>query len=129
MAIFKKRWAVPHKRAKGQKFYVEREPYEAKGKTYFSHFMKNKVRGIDFKIQLAPPDFGGYKVLEIVYGPDNKAELIVKPFEIADPKTGQTITGNTYSIQSVDKETGEMFECAVKPMKKFDKDLLKMLFH
>ncbi len=113
--------------AKEQKLYVEREPYEAKGKTYYSHFIKGVIRGTEVKILLAPPDNGGYTVLDIVYGGDNKADLIIKPFEMKNEKTGELITGNSYAVQTVDKETGEIYECAVKPLRNSDKNLLKML--
>ncbi|MDD3831652.1 MAG: hypothetical protein PHW00_03225 [Clostridia bacterium] len=109
-----------------QNLYVEREPYEAKGKTYFSHYIKGNIRGTDVKILLAPPDNGGYTVLDIVYNGENTADFIVKPFEMKND-AGETIKGNTYSVQSIDKETGEIYECAVKPLRNSDKNLLKML--
>lgn len=110
-----------------KQLYVEREPYEAKGKTYFSHYIKGTIRGTDVKILLAPPDNGGYTVLDIVYNGENTADLIVKPFEMKNEKTGELITGNTYAVQSIDEETGEIYECAVKPLRGSDKNLLKML--
>lgn len=113
--------------AKEQKLFVEREPYEAKGKTYFSHYIKGNIRGTDVKILLAPPDNGGYTVLDIVYNGENTADLVIKPFEMKNEKTGEIISGNTYAVQTVDKETGEIYECAVKPLRNSDKNLLKML--
>lgn len=109
-----------------KQLYVEREPYEAKGKTYFSHYIKGTIRGTDVKILLAPPDNGGYTVLDIVYNGVNTADLIVKPFEMKNEKTGELITGNTYFVQTIDKETGD-YECSVKPLRNSDKNLLKML--
>lgn len=110
--------------------YVERETFEANGKTYFSYFIKGEVRGREVKIGIAPPDSdtdkGGYTVLDLVFGTAEKAELILKPYEIKDEKTKKVISGNTYAIRTVD-ENGEIYECAVKPARTSDKALLAML--
>ena len=49
------------------KIMVEREPYEKDGKTFQSYFIKGTVRGVDFRVRIVPPDYGGYTVLDIVY--------------------------------------------------------------
>ena len=114
-----------------KQFYVERETFEKDDKTYYSYFIKGTIRGREVKIGMAPPtndtDKGGYTVLDLVFGNADKAELIVKPFEIKDEKTKKVISGNTYAIQTVDEETGEVYECAVKPFRTSDKMLLNML--
>lgn len=111
---------------KTQAIYVERETFEKDGKSYFSYFIKGQVRGKDVKVAIVPPDRGGYTVLDIVFGGADKAELTSKPFEIKDDATGKVIKGNTYAIQTVD-ETGETYECTVKPYRNSDKMLLTML--
>lgn len=108
-------------------FKVIREQYESKGKTFNSHFIKGQIKGIDVKVLLAPQDFGGYAVLDIVFFDTNEADLVVKPFELQNEKTGEVVKGNTYFVQTQDNETGEMFECKVKPLRPSDKNLLSML--
>ncbi|MBE5734302.1 MAG: hypothetical protein E7347_04555 [Clostridiales bacterium] len=113
-----------------EKMFVEREPYKAKdGNTYFSYFIKGVIRGKEVKIQIAPPnkdtDFGGYTVLDIVFGDSNVAELVVTPYEMKD-EAGNIRTGNTYGVRNVD-ETGEVYECKIKPFRTSDKALIKML--
>ncbi len=49
------------------KIVVEREPFEKKGKVYQNYFIRGNVRGIDIRVLVVPPDFGGYTVLDIVY--------------------------------------------------------------
>ena len=72
-----------------------------------------------------PPDFGGYKLLEIVFNGEKEAELAVTPFELkAD--NGDIISGNTYKVVSYD-EDGTEYECPVKPARASDKIFLKML--
>ena len=105
---------------------VERETYEKNGKEYFSYFVKGNVRGKDVKASVMPLDIGGYTVLDIVFGSDMKAELVLNPYEIKDEKTGAVMSGNTYSVRSVD-ENGETYECRVKPSKNSDKSLLNMI--
>lgn len=109
-----------------KQIFVERETYEKNDKTYYSYFIKGQVRGRDVRVAIVPPDFGGYTVLEIVFGDEMAAELTQMPYEIKDKSTGKVIKGNTYGVRSVD-ENGEVYECAVKPYRSSDKALLNML--
>lgn len=111
---------------KENQIMVERETFEKNGKTYFSYFVRGKIRGKEVKVAVVPPDKGGYAVLDIVFGNEMKAELVSTPFEIKDDATGKSIKGNTYSVRTVD-ENGEVFECNVKPYRNSDKTLLNMI--
>ena len=83
------------------------------------------MRGFDVVAAVKPPDFGGYKLLEIVFNGEKEAELAVTPFELkAD--NGDIISGNTYKVVSYD-EDGTEYECPVKPARASDKIFLKML--
>ena len=110
------------------KIMVEREPYEKDGKTYQSYFIKGTVRGVDFRVRIVPPDFGGYTVLDIVYAGEREAELVLVPYEITDEKTGRVTKGNSYAVHSED-EDGTVYECKIMPFRKSDKDLLQMLLN
>lgn len=110
---------------KNTKIFVEREAYEKNENTYFGYFIKGVVRGKDVKVLISPPDVGGYAVLDIVFGNENKAELVVTPYEMKDA-AGNLISGNTYAVRSVD-ENGEIYECSIKPFRKSDKSLLNMI--
>ncbi len=112
--------------AENKQIYVERGTFEKDGKTYYSYFIKGKVRGKDVRVAIVPPDKGGYAVLDIVFGDAMSAELVAKPYEIKDDSTGKVITGNSYAVRSVD-ENGEEYECAVKPFRSSDKALMNML--
>lgn len=111
---------------KENQIVVERETFEKDGKTYFSYFIKGNLRGKDVRVAVVPPDKGGYAVLDIVFGNEMKADLVVKPFEIKDEATGNVVKGNTYGVRTVD-ENGEVFECSIKPYRNSDKTLLTML--
>ena len=108
-----------------KKIFVEREVYEKDGKEYFSYFIKGVVRGKEVRILIAPPDKGGYTVLDIVFGNEMSAELTLTPYEIKDD-SGKVLKGNTYGVRSVD-EDGQIYECKVKPLRDSDKSLLNML--
>ena len=108
------------------KIKVERETFEKDGKTFFSYFIKGQIRGKDVRILVTPPDKGGFAVLDIVFGNEMQADLIVNPYEIKDDATGNVIKGNTYAVHSVD-ENGEVYECSIKPFRQSDKALLNML--
>lgn len=105
---------------------VERDTFEKNDRTYFSYFIKGKVRGKDVRVAIVPPDKGGYTVLDIVFGEAMAAELVVKPYEIKDDATGKVLAGNSYAVRTQD-ESGEVYECAVKPFRSSDKSLLNML--
>lgn len=105
---------------------VERETFEKDGNTYFSYFIKGKIRGKDVRILVSPPDKGGFTVLDIVFGNEMQADLVVNPYEIKDEASGNVIKGNTYAVHSVD-ENGEVYECTIKPFRQSDKALLNML--
>jgi len=111
---------------KKNKIVVERETFVQEDKTYYSYFIKGKLRGKDVKIAVVPPDKGGYTVLDIVFGNEMKADLVLNPFEIKDEATGKVIKGNTYLVRTTD-ENGEIYECNVKPYRNTDKTLLTML--
>ena len=105
--------------------YVERELIEKNGKSFYTYFIKGMIRNVNVKIAVTPPDFGGYTVLDIVYGNEMKAELVSVPYELKD-SSGNIVTGNSFLVRSVD-ENGEVFECKIKPFRASDKALLKML--
>ena len=88
----------------GKQIFVERETFEKNGRTFFSYFIKGVIRGKDVKVAVVPPDKGGYTVLDIVFGNEMSAELILKPYEIKDEATGRVIAGNSYAVQSVDED-------------------------
>lgn len=108
---------------------VEKAPFEYKGKMYNEYFISDTIRGTDVKIKLAPPDKkdkGGYTILDIVFGDDSTADFVTEPFEFKN-NDGQVITGNRFLVRTVDKETGEVYECPVKPARNSDKTALAML--
>ena len=107
---------------------VERDTYEKDGKTYYSYFIKGDIRGRDIRVLIVPPDKGGYTVLDIVFGEEMEAELVLNPYEIKDESSGKVIKGNSYAVRTVD-EDGEVYECAIKPFRASDKALLNMLLN
>ena len=108
---------------------VEKGFFEYKGKSYAEYYICGVVRGRDVKVKLAPPDKndkGGYTVLDIVFGDESQADFIVEPFEFKNDDD-KVVTGERFLVRTIDKETGEVYECAVKPARKSDKTLLSML--
>jgi len=105
---------------------VQRETFESKGKQYYSYFIKGVVRGREVKVAVVPPDKGGYTVLDLVFGDEMSAELVLNPYEIKDESTGKVIKGYSYAVKSVDGD-GTEYECTIKPFRSSDKMLLIML--
>lgn len=110
---------------KTKKIMVEKGTYEKDGKVFDTYFIRGKVRGQDVVAGVKPPDFGGYKILEIVFNGAKEAELEVNPFEMK-AENGDVISGNTYKVVSYDDD-GTVYECPVKPARFSDKTMLKML--
>lgn len=111
---------------KEKKFFVEKGSYEKGGKTYAKYVVKGTVRGVELVATLTPPDIGGFQILSIIFMDSDKAELVLKPYEIKDDKTGNVIKGNTYAVMTTDKD-GETYECPVRPLNNSDKIILQML--
>lgn len=107
---------------------VERELFEYKGKEYYSYFIKGTVKGRDVRVGIKPPDNGGYIVLDIFFDSGKPVNLVVNPYEITT-EDGSVLTGNTYAVEGVDEDTGEVYSCKVKPARESDKTLLAMLLN
>lgn len=106
---------------------IERETYQSKdSEERYSYFVKGVIRGKNVKASLIPGDIGGYDVLDIVFGEDKTAKLVLVPYSMVDEKTGKEIKGNGYEAQNTD-EFGEVYKCKVKPRQSSDKALLEML--
>lgn len=106
---------------------IERETYKSKDNLErFSYFVKGVIRRKNVKASLIPGDIGGYEVLDIVFGEDKTADLILVPYSMVDEKTGKEINGNGYEAQNID-ELGEVYKCKVKPRQASDRSLIEML--
>lgn len=107
--------------------YVEREEFVSKdGNTYYSYFLKGKIRGRDIKVDFSPKDAGGYEVLDILFDVQPKAQLIIGDEEMIDSTTGAKTKYKTYTLKTID-EDGNDYTCSVKPSRDSDKALLNML--
>ena len=106
---------------------VQRETFVKDGKEYFGYFVSGIVRGKEVKAGVKPPDNGGYTVLDIVFDGAMEADLIVTPYTMKT-EDGNVITGNTYAVQSIDEETGEIYSCKIKPSSDSSKSMLSMMF-
>ncbi len=110
-----------------RKIIVEKGVFEYNGKEYSSYFIKGTIKGKTVQASLMPPDKGGWAILDILFADTKEGELIVKPYEMKDEKTGKvTASGNTYAVRTVDAD-GEVYECPVKPFKSSDKTILNLL--
>ena len=109
----------------GLKILVERDTYTKNGQEYFSYFINGNIRGKVYRIGVVPPDNGGYSVLDIVFGNEDKAELTVQKMTMTDAK-GKESSYVKYGVKSVD-EDGTVYECKIKPFRGSDKDLLEMI--
>ena len=105
--------------------YVQRELVKKENKEFYAYFIEGVVRGKDVKVLISAPDFGGYKVLDIVFGNEEKAELTVQKMTMTDAK-GKESSYVKYGVKSVD-EDGTVYECKIKPFRGSDKDLLEMI--
>ena len=105
--------------------YVQRELVKKDNKEFYAYFIEGVVRGKEVKVLISAPDFGGYKVLDIVFGDEDKAELTVQTMTMTDAK-GKESAYVKYGVRSVD-EDGQVYECKIKPFRNSDKDLLEMI--
>ena len=99
------------------------------GKTYNNYYVYGNIRRIDIRIEVVPPDAGGYKVLEIVYNGEKTCELKIVEREFTD-NTGKQIKSKSFQVVSQDLDDEGNFKeyvADVMPKRKSDKALLNML--
>jgi hypothetical protein len=106
------------------KVFVQRQLVTKEDKEFYSYFIDVVVRGKANRVLISAPDVGGYKVLDIVFGNEDKAELTVQKMTMTDAK-GKESSYVKYGVKSVD-EDGKIYECKIKPFRGSDKDLLEM---
>ena len=104
---------------------VERKYYERDGKMYFFCFVPGVIRGREIEAGVTPADYGGYDVLDIVFGDEDKVGLYKYPYEMRDERTKKVTRGFTYKVQSQDEDG--VYAIKVKPARDSDKALLEML--
>lgn len=105
---------------------VYREQFTSKGKQYNSYKVKGAITGKSYSVELQPPDKGGYKLLELVFGENTEAELIVSIDKRKDD-FGKTQTKYSYGVERVDPDTGVLLRADLKPRQLSDRTLLQML--
>ena len=110
---------------------IIRTPVESKEQSnsetqLFNYRIDGKVRGKYVYCSLAPIDKGGYVCLDYVFGDEDTAELVLKPFSITQ-EDGNVVSGYTFMARNVDKVSGKVYECQVKPYKGSDKSILMTL--
>lgn len=107
------------------KIKVTREAFTGENETYYGYYVYGNIRGMDVKAQIIPLDFGGYAVLDIVYGDENEADLIAEDYTYT-AKDGTEKTGKRYRVVTYDAD-GREYECSVKPAHRSDKTLINLL--
>lgn len=105
--------------------HVERKFYKKDEQEYFYCFVGGKLRGRDVDAGMIPKDYGGYEVLDIVFGEENKVGLYKIPYEMRDEVTKKITRGFTYKVMSQDEDG--VYSCTVKPARDSDKAILEML--
>ena len=116
--------------AVASKLFLQRQTFTGNdGKEYWSYILKGKIRNRDVKVDFAPKDKGGYEVLDIVFEFSNeKVELIMLEETMTDSITRQKRKYMTYKAQGFD-ESGNVYECGIKPAHDSDKALLTMIIN
>lgn len=108
---------------------LHREAYKGKdGNKHFSYFVPGKVRGIDVKIHFwLGEDKGNTDALKVLFGEASAVDLLVIPSSYENQQ-GEVVNYFKYVATSHD-EDGTLYEVAVKPNGKTDKDLLKKAYN
>lgn len=105
--------------------FVEKEAYVSKKKKRgYIYSVVGTIRGRRMTVSLAPPDKGGYALLDVLFGEATALPLLMTPYEVKDDD-GNTLSGYTYLVQNADTD-GVMIECKLKPRNDSDKRLLNV---
>jgi len=104
---------------------VVKEQYTSKKKrTGFIYSIAGTIRGKKMTVSLAPPDKGGYALLDVLFGDATELPLLMTPYEMEDD-SGNVISGFTYLVRQADPD-GVIIECKLKPRNDSDKRLLNV---
>ncbi len=101
----------------------ERQRKDGKG-SYFRYSVQGKLRGVEQRVSLVPPDLGGYKMLGVVFGEENVKPLMLVPYEVTDANTGKKTSGFSYLVRHVD-HLGIQYDCKLRPERDSDKKMLQ----
>lgn len=105
--------------------FVEKEAYVSKKKKRgYIYSVVGTIRGKRMTVSLAPPDKGGYALLDVLFGEATALPLLMVPYEMEDDN-GNTLSGYTYLVRNADTD-GVMIECKLKPRNDSDKRLLNV---
>ena len=105
--------------------YVKRRFYQHEGQERFYCYVGGQLRGRDVEAGMIPKDFGGYEVLDIVFGEEDEVGLYKIPYEMRDEVTKKVTRGFTYKAMSQDEDG--VYSCTVKHSRDSDKAILEML--
>ncbi len=115
------------------KLFVTRKSFTSKkdGKEYFNYVLKGTIRRTvggkllekEVEVDFVAKDQGGYEVLDIIFFNTDSAELVIEHKTMTNDKTGEVLSFNEYTIQSVDDD-GTVFGYKVKLQRESDKSLL-----
>lgn len=115
------------------KLFVTRKSFISKkdGKEYFNYVLKGTIRRTvggkllekEVEVDFVAKDQGGYEVLDIIFFNTDSAELVIEHKNLINDKTGEVLSFNDYTIQSVDDD-GTVFGYKVKLQRESDKSLL-----
>ena len=84
-----------------EKVFVQRKLVTKEDKEFYSYFIDVVVRGKENRVLISAPDIGGYKVLDIVFGNEDKAELTVQTRLFVGIQRVQTVTLLSLAIKIV----------------------------
>jgi len=67
---------------------IEREAYTSKdNESRYTYFVSGVIRNKEVRASLIPGDIGGYDVLDIVFGEEETADLVLIPYSMVDEKS------------------------------------------
>lgn len=109
----------------GNRLYIERVIKTVGDKEYSNYILKGQARGREVHADFAPKDKGGYEALDLVFGDETKAELLISEESMTDAN-GKTSKYAVYTVQNID-EFGIVYSCNIKPARDSDKAILGMI--
>lgn len=120
---------VESKAVNGGKLLIGRTPSVWKGKTIHEYYVEMTLKGKEMRARFKPAgsdDVHGYDVMDLVFVGAKEVEFRREVTKQADYATGEVKDKDVYTMCSKDEE-GMEYYASIKPYKKSDEDVLKMI--
>lgn len=107
---------------------VVREKYSKKGKDYWCYRINTTLRGVDTHVDFRMgEDIGAYRLLDIVFGQQDKVQFAVQPYKTKNMETKQVRKGYKYFAVLYDQDLDMTYYADLRPAQQSDRTIIDLV--